>query len=570
MLLSRGLLIVLFYSLYSSIAFSKDESNNNDIKQAVFYMTMYEKEKIKSPFSAIEYAKKALVIYEDFDHIDQCAALNYIGNIYFENKIYLLALDSYYKSLKVAQKFNDKSAIGYCYSDIGNINFHQGNFEIALSFYEKAVLIFKEIKKKEGIAVSINNIALVYQEQENFDKALEYLFKALNMRKDNHTLDRIAHSYYLISGCYRQQSKFELAIDYLNKAIKLFIEDKNDLKLAEMFYTKALILRNQNKYSRSIEYASKALKLFIKNRHNIFISKSYVLLTEIYLSSSDLNTATTQVNHAEKRARLANSFSLLMQVFRLKSTISYKKKKYDEALKFKTQEMNYKDSLIINTNNSEISNLKLSILTFSKENENELLKKDIIYSEKIRNLFLVALILFICLSSLLFYLIKQKIKINRRLRESKSHETESLSQELEVQNREIASRTIRRLKRESSIAQVIEKLRSLRLTKVSNKKLINSYIKDLEDVIHDNIWDEFRIRFEKVNKSFYENIAKKHPDLRQTELKLCAFLKLNMSTKEIAAITSKEQSSVDVARSRLRKKLNLLREENLVEYMSNF
>lgn len=568
-------ILTLCFLFLSIVCFGANENKNNreakrhdNIRQAVSYMALYERYRINAPFDAIDYAKKALEIYERYGHVDQIKALNSIGNIYFENKIYLLALDSYYKSLRAAEDFKDQSAIGYCYSDIGNINFHQGNYEVAHDFYQKAIVIFKKIEEQEGVAVSSNNIGLVFQEQKNYDKALEYFFMSLNIRKDNHTAGRIAHSYSLISDCYLRQNMIKLSLNYLDKSIELYQDDKDDKMLAEMYYTKSTILYNEKVLAESMKYAEEALKLFTGIKHNNFITKCHILLSQIYFRSNNFTKAHSEALISQKHAYASKDFSLTMDVYNQLSEIEIKRGNYRKALDYLKYYITYKDSLTTNTNNSKISNLKLSILTFNKEKENELLKKDVGYNKRIRNFFFIGLIIFFVLAAMLFYQIVQKIKANRKLRESKQRETKLLNLELETRNRELASKTINRLKRESAIKKVIEEMKQLRLSKVSNQKLVNTYVNELEKVIHDNIWDEFRIRFEKVHKDFYTKITEKHPNLSQTDLKLAAFLRLNMSTKEIASITNKELSSIDVARSRLRKKLNLSREDNLVGYLS--
>jgi DNA-binding CsgD family transcriptional regulator len=74
---------------------------------------------------------------------------------------------------------------------------------------------------------------------------------------------------------------------------------------------------------------------------------------------------------------------------------------------------------------------------------------------------------------------------------------------------------------------------------------------------------------EEVHAGFYEKLLKAYPDLSQNELKLCAFLRLNMSTKDIAELTGQQLPSIDKARYRLRKKLGLASSEtNLVTFLS--
>ena len=82
------------------------------------------------------------------------------------------------------------------------------------------------------------------------------------------------------------------------------------------------------------------------------------------------------------------------------------------------------------------------------------------------------------------------------------------------------------------------------------------------------VWEEFEYRFQNVHEEFYQNLKKKFPDLTPAEIKLAAFLRLNMNTKEIASITNQSVNSLETARYRLRKKLGITNQEvNLVNFL---
>jgi len=105
--------------------------------------------------------------------------------------------------------------------------------------------------------------------------------------------------------------------------------------------------------------------------------------------------------------------------------------------------------------------------------------------------------------------------------------------------------------------------------KKENQLLIKSIIEDLENTQEDSVWEEFETRFHQVHNKFYEKLNETHPNLSPNERKLCAFLRLNMSTKEISSITGQSFRSIEVARTRLRKKLNLTNSDiGLIEYLS--
>lgn len=83
----------------------------------------------------------------------------------------------------------------------------------------------------------------------------------------------------------------------------------------------------------------------------------------------------------------------------------------------------------------------------------------------------------------------------------------------------------------------------------------------------EQIWNDFDTRFENAFDSFYRVLLEKYPNLTPNERKLCALLRSGLSSKDIAILTFQNPQSVDVARYRLRKKLNLVNEENLIDFL---
>ena len=92
-------------------------------------------------------------------------------------------------------------------------------------------------------------------------------------------------------------------------------------------------------------------------------------------------------------------------------------------------------------------------------------------------------------------------------------------------------------------------------------KKINHHLLDKED------WLSFQLHFTNSHAKFFENLREKHSDLSPNEIKLSAYLKLNLSSKEIAALMNVANTSVEQSRYRLRKKFNLDKEVNLVNYI---
>ncbi len=83
----------------------------------------------------------------------------------------------------------------------------------------------------------------------------------------------------------------------------------------------------------------------------------------------------------------------------------------------------------------------------------------------------------------------------------------------------------------------------------------------------DKDWEDFKFHFEQVHVGFFKNLLAKHQNLTTGDLRLAALVRMNLNLKEAAAILGISSESVKTSRYRLRKKLDLPKEENLVDYI---
>jgi DNA-binding CsgD family transcriptional regulator len=83
-------------------------------------------------------------------------------------------------------------------------------------------------------------------------------------------------------------------------------------------------------------------------------------------------------------------------------------------------------------------------------------------------------------------------------------------------------------------------------------------------------WEKFEYHFDQAHSSFFKRLKQQYPELTQADLKLCAYLRLNLTSKEIAPLLNITIRGVEVRRYRLRKRLSLDTDENLVEFLLNF
>lgn len=174
--------------------------------------------------------------------------------------------------------------------------------------------------------------------------------------------------------------------------------------------------------------------------------------------------------------------------------------------------------------------------------------------------------------------ITERKKVEFALQESEAvkaqlltSEIERINRELETNQRSMTAATLKLIQNSERDAQTFDRLLEIeKYTTPEGKQKINALIGDNKRISYDSNWEEFEILFEKVHRSFYEKLNEQFPTLTANERKICAFLKLNMSNKDIAKITFQSDDALKKARLRLRQKLELDRETNLAAFLQNF
>ncbi|KOS05179.1 LuxR family transcriptional regulator [Flavobacterium akiainvivens] len=166
------------------------------------------------------------------------------------------------------------------------------------------------------------------------------------------------------------------------------------------------------------------------------------------------------------------------------------------------------------------------------------------------------------------------IEENNRLLEIKELENEQelmrvkneqLQQDFENKNRELAASTMNLIKKNELLSMIKDDLK--KSTEIGDRS-IKSVITTINKNINENdTWDMFKEAFNNADKDFLKKIKKAHAALTPNDLRLCAYLRLNLSSKEIAPLLNISVRSVEIKRYRLRKKMDLPHELGLVEYI---
>lgn len=157
--------------------------------------------------------------------------------------------------------------------------------------------------------------------------------------------------------------------------------------------------------------------------------------------------------------------------------------------------------------------------------------------------------------------LKNSILLNKQFEKEK--ENRIMKEEIEQKKRMLASKAMLISQKEDLMQYVVKELTKYKNRNTDNSHNIDDIISQLKSNVLRNSWKEFEILFSKTHPEFYKQLNEKYPGLSPNETKICTFLRLNFTTKEIANITGKSLNSIDVARYRMRKKMNLTTDTNL-------
>lgn len=138
----------------------------------------------------------------------------------------------------------------------------------------------------------------------------------------------------------------------------------------------------------------------------------------------------------------------------------------------------------------------------------------------------------------------------------------NLKQDIENKNKELASSTMSLIKKNEFLNQIKNEIKNTSNDEnlVSVIQIINKNINNSDD------WKMFEEAFNNADKDFFKKVKKIHPKLTSNDLRLCMYLRMNLSSKEIAPLLNISPRSIEIKRYRLRKKINLERKVNLNDY----
>jgi len=456
------------------------------------------------------------------------------ATIYLSIGSYSRALELYTYVKQEAEKIGLRKMGATATANSGAIYYHNKDHKSALRHYFIALAYFNEVfisgdsTVKMRSAPILNNIGIIYEEAGKFDSAIHFYDKGLKLTEQLHDSLNMANTLNNFGTLYRDKGNADLALKYYMQAMDIRIKINDKFGMARSYLNiGTFYLETRKDFAQAEAYLNRGLELGTENGSLLTISSASGLLHKVYKESGEN----------------AKAYEILL----LNQKVS--------------------DSLYNGESTRKIAQLEMQSEFDRKQAQREIKQKEKEFYYFMGAAGLVSLLVIV---TLLFFLQRSKTKRSQLEQEHLELEKSALKKDLAIKDKELAANIMYLLNKNELINTISEKLLSIKeQVNAESKVAVHKVVLDLQSNLQPELWQEFEFRFQQVHEKFYRILNEKFPDLSPSERRLCAFLKLDMTTKEISAITHQNAKSIDVARTRLRKKLNLTgTDHNLVTFLA--
>ena len=447
---------------------------------------------------------------------------------------------------------------------LGYINVYWNDYEASLQHFLKAQQIAEEIKDEKGKAGALLGLGRTYNMMKNSDKALEVLTLALRLCEDNQWKTEAAKMLLEIGNAYSNSEQYEKTLIQLEKAIQITREFHDTLTTIYILNNQGMAHLHLGKLSQAKQFLEASLKLNEKRGDAQAQSAALGNLGNVYIGMKEYGKAIDYIERSiaisEKqgfRVFTKDNYEILSRAYEMNQ-------QYPEALRYYRRYSELGDSLFNEEKNKAIQAIEFRNSQQQKDQRISYLE----IQNRNRSLLLKFTLLAISMSLVVLVLVIVSFRLRIKLhRKERTEMDETLSQK----NRELVSMMLQSSQKEKLLEELQHNLGKLSTSKIHSLKILaeelNGKIKSMQEV--DTDWQVLKTHFEEVHPNFFRTLHTRHPILSQNDLRICAYIRINLSSKDIARLVHISDRSVQTAKYRIKKKMQLPSELDLVRYIND-
>lgn len=475
--------------------------------------------------AALEHAGMALKLYHrQGDGIGAANTHVCIGIIERSRGAYGAALQAFATALETFQEHGDRARAAATFNNIGVVNEGYGNFDAAVEAYLAALKIYQDGGEELHAAIVMANVGNIYYYLGDTDASFEYYDRALAAYRRLGAPVNEAVTLGNISSLYKARGDYDAALDALREATRLFQAVGERRYEAAGLVKIGLLheLRDEPAAAAGHFRAAAALAQGLGNKETH--GDALVCLGTLLLRQGEYTDA---IETLCRGLEIAGALAALKLEYDIHGALA---EAYEAAgaipeafhhLKIYTV---LKDTLFGEERRKSIAETQARFEVERAEHEREMLR--------LKNLHL------------------------EEMMEQKGKESALLAMQL--------------VQRNAFIQKLREDLRKSSATALPEaREILESLLAEIAgNVRADREWERFEQEFDQIHHDYVRRLSSRHPRLTPTELRVCALLKINLSTKEMAHLLSVSVRNIESHRYSIRKKLGLSADTNLSSYLA--
>lgn len=473
-----------------------------------------------------------------------------IAEICYEKGEYQKANTYLVESTQLFEQLGNAAALGKSYNLRGSIFQNNGRFGQARDHFTQALAQFESIGDRTGIAETYGNLGHFHEKRGVYDSAIHYNLLARDMYREVRDSTGLAIIYDNIGSIYEDQEDFEQA--------------RANFQVAYQINTQ-------------LGHPSEALT----NRNNV---------ADTYRKTEQYEEALSMYQQVIRGAKQYDQAYELLSAYRDVARTYFPLGQLQEAYRYLDSCYVLADELANQERVRGIEDTRSVYEIDKKQRQIELLEKNHQLNRIVRTALIGLAALLIVIGLLVYLQMKTRIKKDQLLFEAEKQLTqakqeqleaeinlkqlreEKMHQELEDMSKELTTSALNIIRKNKFLSQLKDELKNM---KSSRDEALNKEIKKAIKSINYNFnidedWHEFEAVFQQVHEQFFEDLRKSFPDLTASEVRLCAMIRLNLNSKDMATIIGISQDSLRIARYRLRKKLGVEKGANLYSFVMTF
>ena len=542
----------------------------------------------------------------------------------------LIKVDQYYEvvqeadieeAIQVAKNLHSEKWEGIYFNRLGSFNTYYSEFEAAVGCFKKAASILKNTTEKEELFFSIYQIADNAAAIQDYPTTLQYTQKAEALAREWQDSAFTVQTNYLWAIFYYDLNNYEKALEFAQKATVVPWAERDflppvynligncfhDMNLADsayFYYSQAISSLQHNEEQRS--YYQPVINGNIGDylmEKNLYPAAEKVILSgleladkedlysqiflklklgKVYLATGGLTKLDQLLKKIKDPVIELNDFDIITGYYKLLRNLNRKLDNHQLAWQADMLYENYMDSIYDADKEIQMLGLKAAYDFEQKNREIKSLQKE----NQLNGIIQVISLGIIFLLVISFYLFYERFKLKSKnqqqriqqknlelehlgnLEKLRLSEQKRIQEKMEIMSRSLLANTTFLIQQKELYRQIQKQIDGLVLVVPADlKKNVIEISKNINQSYQmDKDWEDFKKHFVEIHPDFFDILSKKY-ELNHNDMRLCAYIKMKLSNKEIAKLLHINAPSVNTARYRLRKKMKLEKEEDLNQFL---